>query len=52
MATIVVALAVIAWLLAQGSAGELRDVGIAMALGFVLLWWGRRSGRRVARGRG
>jgi len=40
--TVAVALAVIAWLLAQGSAGELRDVAIAMALGFVLLWWGRR----------
>ena len=37
---------VIAWLLAQGSARELRDVAIAMALGLVLLWWGGRG--RVA----
>jgi amino acid transporter len=39
---VVVALVVIAWLFANASARELRDVGIAMALGFVLLWWGRR----------
>ncbi|WP_207914982.1 APC family permease [Luteimonas arsenica] len=46
LATVGVALAVIAWLLAQGSARELRDVAIAMALGLVLLWWGGRG--RVA----
>lgn len=39
--TVAVALALIAWLLAQGSARELRDVAIAMVLGFVLLGWGR-----------
>lgn len=38
--TVVVALAVIAWLLAHGSAREARDVAIAMALGFVLLFVG------------
>lgn len=43
--TVVVALAVIAWLLANGSAREVRDVAIAMALGFVLLFLGTR-GRR------
>lgn len=41
--TVTVALVVIAWLLAQGSARELRDVAIAMAVGFALLWLGRRS---------
>ncbi|NLA67600.1 MAG: amino acid permease [Gammaproteobacteria bacterium] len=44
VATVAVALLVIAWLLAQGSARELRDVGLAMLAGFVLLWWGRRRG--------
>jgi len=44
--TVVVALAVIAWLLAHGSAREVRDVAIAMAFGFVLLLAGRRSGKR------
>ena len=44
--TVVVALAVIAWLLAHGSAREVRDVAIAMAFGFVLLLAGRRSGTR------
>lgn len=46
--TAVVALAVIAWLLAQGSAQEVRDVAIAMALGFVLLFAMRRTGKAVA----
>ena len=41
--TVVVALAVIAWLLAHGSAREVRDVAIAMAFGFVVLFLGRRS---------
>lgn len=40
MATVVVALGVIAWLLTQGSAREVRDVAIAMALGFLLLLLG------------
>ena len=44
--TVVVALGVIAWLLANGSAREVRDVAIAMALGFVLLFLGTR-GRRA-----
>ena len=44
--TVVVALGVIAWLLANGSAREVRDVAIAMALGFVLLVLGTR-GRRA-----
>ena len=35
--TVVVALGVIAWLLARGSAREVRDVAIAMAIGFALL---------------
>ena len=43
--TVVVALGVIAWLLANGSAREVRDVAIAMALGFVLLFFGMRSQR-------
>lgn len=43
--TVVVALGVIAWLLAHGSAREVRDVAIAMALGFVLLLVGRRPVR-------
>lgn len=41
-AIVVVALVVIAWLFANASVRELRDVGIAMVLGFVLLWFGRR----------
>lgn len=41
-ATVVVALVVIAWLVTSASARELRDVAIAMAVGFVLLWLGRR----------
>lgn len=41
--TVVVALGVIAWLLSHASAREVRDVGIAMALGFVLLLLGRRT---------
>jgi amino acid transporter len=41
LGTVVVALVVIAWLLAQGSARELRDVAIAMLFGFGLLWLGR-----------
>jgi len=45
MATAIVSLGVIAWLLTHGSARELRDVGIAMALGFVLLFVGR-DGRK------
>jgi amino acid transporter len=36
--TVVVALGVIAWLLTHGSAREVRDVGIAMALGFAILF--------------
>lgn len=44
-ATVVVALVVIAWLLANASVRELRDVAIAMALGFVLLLFGRRTAR-------
>lgn len=36
--TVVVALAVIAWLLAHGSAREVRDVVIAMLIGFALLF--------------
>lgn len=44
----IAALALIAWLLAHGSARELRDVAIAMALGFVLLWLGRASAARAA----
>ena len=43
--TVIVALAVIAWLLANGSAREVRDVAIAMAFGFVLLLAGRRPVR-------
>jgi amino acid transporter len=43
IATVAVAMALIAWLLAQGSVQELRDVGIAMLCGFGLLWVGRRS---------
>lgn len=39
---VVIALVAIAWLFANASMRELRDVGIAMALGFVLLWFGRR----------
>ena len=46
-ATVAVALLVIAWLLAQGSARELRDVALAMLAGFALLWLGRRA--RAAR---
>lgn len=43
--TVAVALGVIAWLLAHGSAREVRDVAIAMALGFVLLFLGRSTRR-------
>jgi hypothetical protein len=43
MASVVGALGVIAWLLTHGSAREVRDVAIAMALGFVLLFVGRGS---------
>ena len=43
MATVVVALGVIAWLLTHGSAREVRDVAIAMALGFLLLFLGRNA---------
>ena len=39
---VVVALVVIAWLFANASARELRDVAIAMVLGFVMLWLGKR----------
>ncbi|HEY0660106.1 MAG TPA: APC family permease [Lysobacter sp.] len=46
--TVVVALGVIAWLLSHGSAREVRDVAIAMALGFVLLFLGRRAHRPQA----
>lgn len=45
--TVAVALAVIAWLLAQGSAQEVRDVAIAMALGFVLLFAMQRTGGKA-----
>jgi len=45
--TVVVALAVIGWLLAHGSAREVRDVAIAMALGFVLLLCMRISHRHA-----
>ncbi|MDQ3230130.1 MAG: APC family permease [Pseudomonadota bacterium] len=48
--TVAVALLVIAWLLSQGSAREVRDVAIAMALGFVLLWLGRRTQRQQENG--
>jgi hypothetical protein len=44
--TVVVALAVIGWLLAHGSAREVRDVAIAMAFGFVLLLAARRPRTR------
>ncbi len=47
--TAIVALAVIAWLLTQGSAQEVRDVAIAMTLGFVLLFAVRRT-RAAAEG--
>jgi amino acid transporter len=40
-AIVVVALLVIAWLFANASARELRDVAIAMVLGFLLLWLGK-----------
>ncbi|GEM_PF-1643336 len=46
MLTVAVALVVIAWLLASVNARELRDVGIAMVLGFVLLAFGRLGARR------
>ena len=42
-ATVAVALLLIAWLLSQGSARAVRDVAIAMAVGFALLWLGRRA---------
>ena len=45
LGTVVVAMAVIAWLLAQGSARELRDVGLAMLVGFALLALGRLRAR-------
>lgn len=45
MATVVVALVVIAWLLAQGSAQELRNVALAMLVGFALLALGRLRAR-------
>lgn len=51
-ATVVVALAVIAWLLAHGSARELASVAVAMALGGLLLVLGRRGARGDAAGRG
>lgn len=41
--TVVVALGVIAWLLSHGSAREVRDVVIAMALGFVILFVARAT---------
>jgi len=40
--TVVVALGVIGWLLAHGSAREVRDIAIAMALGFVFLFLSRK----------
>jgi hypothetical protein len=49
---VLVPLTVIAcgWLIARSSPRELRDIGIALALGLVLLgagtWWSRR-GRRA-----
>lgn len=46
--TVIVALGVIAWLLTHGSAREVRDVAIAMALGFVILFVARFT-RGVAR---
>lgn len=49
--TVIVALIVIAWLLSQGSAREVRDVGIAMALGFVLLFAVRRTTGRAGESR-
>lgn len=49
--TVIVALIVIAWLLSQGSAREVRDVGIAMVLGFVLLFAVRRTTGRAGESR-
>jgi amino acid transporter len=40
-ATVLLALALIAWLLAHASAREVRDVAVAMGIGFVLLLLGR-----------
>lgn len=52
-AVAVAALLLIAWLLAHASARELRDVAIAMAIGFALLWLGHASAARAsAAGRG
>ena len=48
MLTVAVALVVIAWLFASVGVRELRDVGIAMALGLVLLALGRLGARRTA----
>ncbi len=45
--TVVIALGVIVWLLAHASVREVRDVAIAMAIGFAILFVG---GRRRARG--
>lgn len=46
---VVVALGVIAWLLTHASLRELRDVAIAMALGFVLLFVAGRTRGAIAR---
>ena len=48
MLTAAVALVAIAWLFASVGVRELRDVGIAMALGLVLLALGRLGARRTA----
>jgi amino acid transporter len=45
--TVAVALAVIAWLLAHGSAREVRDVLVAMGIGFVLLFATRLFTKRT-----
>lgn len=46
MWVVATALLVIAWLVAHASVQELRNVGIAMLLGGVLMWLARMSSRR------